>query len=1009
MSLPTLPKPGDVCHGFRITAVTPLPALRGVAVQAVHERTGAKAFHLAADDAENLFSISFPTPPPDDTGLPHIMEHSVLAGSERFPIREPFFEMLKMSMSTFLNAMTGPDCTYYPVASNVRQDLFNLADVYVDAVFHPLLTEMTFRREGHHLAPAKPEDPTGALTVSGIVFNEMKGAYSDPETRLYFTWIHGLLPDTIYARNSAGEPAAIPDLTYAAFKDFFARYYHPSNALFFFYGDIPTADTLAFVDERLAGYDRGFTAPAIVPQKPWTSPRACEDVYPIGADEPAAGKTYLMLHWLLGSALDPEEIILNYVLSLILLGNEAAPLKKALIESKLGQDLVHSGSHETGSQALFAVGLKGSDPERRAAFEALVLDTLGTVAAAGIAPDRVEAAFQQAAYHYLEILPQFPMHMLDRVLNVWPYGGDPLAFLDMGKHLAAARNRWASNPDLFSRRIREHLLDNPHRLSTTLRPDVDWVARTDAAFTERMRQVRTTLSDDETRHLAAVATELDHLAGTPNPPEALALLPQLRTRDLPAQPRRIPTTVTTVDGVTVLRNDVFSNGVNYVQAHLDLRGIPADLWPWVARYREVVSKLGAAGLTYEQMAERQAASTGGISCWTAFQRHVADPARPAWGLRVSCKALDGEIERALGVLHDTVFALEPRDPARLRNVLDQSRAGWRSSLLNNGHQYAQWNAARGLSNEAWLEHVCHSLPQVDLITRLTDRYDAEAEGLMARLEQVRNVLREQGRLTLSFTGSDRGWEALVAALRGWLPPATTALNGGRRSVAAGDWSGGGIADGGAATPSSIGFTPDAAARREALALAVQVAYCSQVLPAPRYGEPDAAAFAVGCHILRFDYLLSEIRLKGNAYGAWANYQPLNGFLQLGSYRDPHIARTLDVLARTPDFVRASAWSQTDIDRAIIGVAKNEEKPIRPGDATGDALVRHLTGITDARRETTYAALLAVTPASVKRVLERVLAAELARAPLCVVASREKLEAANRELGDRRLTITDVSV
>jgi len=1005
MSLPILPKPGDVCHGFRITAVTPLPALRGAAVQSVHERTGAKAFHLAADDAENLFSINFPTPPPDDTGLPHIMEHSVLAGSERFPVREPFFEMLKMSMSTFLNAMTGPDCTYYPVASNVRQDLFNLADVYVDAVFHPLLTEKTFQREGHHLAPAKPEDPAGALTVSGIVFNEMKGAYSDPETRLYFTWLRGLLPDTIYARNSAGDPAAIPNLTYAAFKDFFARYYHPSNALFFFYGDIPTVDYLAFVGERLAGYDRGFTAPAIVPQKPWTAPRSCEDVYPIGVDEPVAGKTYLILHWLLGSALDPEETILNYVMSLILLGNEAAPLKKALIESKLGQDLVHSGSHETGSQALFAVGLKGSDVDRRAAFESLVLETLSTVATAGIAADRVEAAFQQAAYHYLEILPQFPMHMLDRALSVWPYGGDPVAFLDMGRHLAAARQRWEVDRDLFVRRIRERLLDNPHRLSTTLSPDAGWEQRAEAAFAERMRQVRATLSDDDARRLAAEAVELDRLAGTPNPPESLALLPQLRTRDLPARPRRIPTTVTTVDGVTVLRNDVFSNGVNYVQAHLDLRGIPADLWPWVARYREVVSKLGAAGLTYEQMAERQAASTGGISCWTAFQRHAAEPGQSAWGLRVSCKALDGEIERALGVLHDAVFALEPRDSARLRNLLDQSRAGWRQSLLNNGNQYAQWNAARGLSGEAWLEHLCHSLPQVDLIARLTDRYDAEAGILMARLEQVRDVLRDRGRLTLSFTGSDRGWEGLLAALRSWLPPTSTAFDGGRRAcpeqrrrgVAAGQ------------SNASIGFVPDATARREALALAVQVAYCAQVLPAPRYGESGAAAFAVGCHILRFDYLLSEIRLKGNAYGAWASYQPLNGFLQLASYRDPHIVRTLDVFARTPEFVRAAAWSQADIDRAIIGVAKNEEKPIRPGEATGDALARHLTGITDERREAAYVALLAVTPAAVKQALERVLTTELARAPICVVASRDKLEAANQELGDRALAITDVSI
>ncbi len=987
MSMPILPKPGDACHGFRITGVTLLPALRGAAIQAIHDRTGARVFHLAADDSENLFSISFPTPPPDETGLPHIMEHSVLAGSERFPVREPFFEMLKMSMATFLNAMTGPDCTYYPVASNVRRDLFNLAEVYFDAVFHPLLTEQTFQREGHHLAPVKAEDPTGALTVSGIVFNEMKGAYSSPETRLHYAWMHGLMPDTIYARNSAGAPDAIPSLTYAAFKGFFERYYHPSNALFFFYGDIPTSDYLSFVDGRLAGYERGFTAPPITPPARWSEPRACEDVYPVGASEPLTAKTYLAMHWLLGSSLDPEEVVLNHVLSLILFGNEAAPLKKALIESKLGQDLAHTGYFDIGSQALFTVGIKGSEVDRRAVFETLVLNTLRDLADRGFDRPRVEAAFQQAAYHYLEIQPMFPMHMLDRVLGVWPYGGDPTAFLDMGRHLASARRRWEADPGLFGQRIRAGLLNNPHRLTTTLRPDPAWQARNEAAFCDRMRTVRAKLSDAEVRRLADDAAALEKLAGTPNTPEAVARLPQLRTRDLPARPRRIPTSVASVEGITVLRNDVFSNGVNYVQAHFDLRGLPADLWPWLPRYRDVLSKVGAAGLGYEQMAERQAASTGGIWSWTTFQGHAVDRTRPVWGLRVSFKALDDQVERGLEVLHDVVFRMDPRNSDRLRNLLNQSRAACRSALLNGGNQYALWQAARGLSNEAWLDHVCQSLPQVELVTRLTDRYDEEAETLMRRIEQVRGLLCDRSRLTLSFTGSDRGWEALVAALKQWVPSMAT----------------GTLAD----TPT--GFTADTGPRREALALPLQVAHCAQVMQAPRYGDPDAAAIAVGCHIVRFDYLVSEIRLKGNAYGGGISYQPLNGILQMSSYRDPHVARTLGVFARAPEFVRAADWSKADIERAIIGVARNEERPIRPGDATGEALNRHMAGITNERRDANYAALLAVTSARVKEALGRLLDGGLRQAPVCVVAGRDKLEAANVELGDKALTIRDVSV
>jgi Zn-dependent M16 (insulinase) family peptidase len=983
----------SVHHGFTIRRVTPIPALRGTAYEMEHLASGARAIHLHVDDNENLFSISIPTPPPDDTGLPHILEHSVLAGSRRFPVREPFFEMLKASLATFINAMTGPDCTYYPVASSVKQDLFNLAQVYFDAVFHPLLTRETFQREGHHLAPADRQNPAGALTVSGIVYSEMKGVYSDPESRLFYTWLRQLLPETVYARNYAGDPDAIPGLTYGQFKQFHADYYHPSKACIYLYGDIPTLEHLAFLDERLREFTRGVSLPPPARQTRWTQPRTCVEPYAVNPAEPLSAKTYLMLNWLVGNSLDAEQAVLRHVLSLVLLGNEAAPLKKALIDSKLGQDLLPGGDMDLGQEAVFSVGLKGSEVDRASAFESLVLDTLRRTADRGLESERIEAAFRQVSYHYREILPMFPLHTLDRVVSPWIHGADPLLFLDMGRHLESCRRRYAAEPDLFSRLIREELLDNPHRLMTLLKPDLEWKARTDAAFTQRMEAERARHTPEELRQIAVQAARVEDEAGTPNPPEAVALLPQLKVPDLPARPRAIPTAVTQIaDRVPFLRNDLFTNGVNYLHLDFNLEGLPDELWATLPRYRDAIAKLGAAGMNYEQMARRVSASTGGISCAPLFLRHAGGAGRPIWSLRFACKALEDQIEAALGVLHDLVFAVDPRDHNRLYDVLCQARAGYRSSVMENGHTFAQWHAGRLLTPEGRLEEQCHGIPQLALTARWCENYAAEAQPLMNRIEQVRGFILEPGRLTVSFTGSDRASDHVQKTIGTWvkaMPPP----RGGR-------WTGG---------TSERGDQPTAGVSTpcEGLAVPIQVAHCAQALSAPSLNHPDSAAVAIGSHLVRFDYLLSEIRLKGNAYGAAMNYSPLAGTLFLTSFRDPHITRTLDVFARTPDFVRAASWTQPDVDRAIIGMAKQDERPLRPGEATGEALTRHLTGMTTDVRNRYHAARLEVTPTSARKALLSVLDTGLATGPVCVVADRHKLEEANRDSRTRQLRIADV--
>ncbi|MEI6515283.1 MAG: insulinase family protein, partial [bacterium] len=867
---------------------------------------------------------------------------------------------------------------------------------------------------GHHLAPADPANPGGAFTVSGIVYNEMKGVFSSPESKLFYTWIQRLLPDTPYALNYAGHPDSIPDLSYEDFKRFHESHYNPSNAFFYFYGNIPTADYLAFLAPRLEGYTKHPPIPVTVRQSRWAAPASHTDTYPVGQDETLENKTFMAMTWLTGDALDPDQAVLRHVLTQVLFGHEAAPLKKALIDSQLGQDLLDCGDMELGPETVFCVGLMGSDPDKVEAFESLVLSSLTRIAEQGLPGEAVEAAFQQTAYHYLEILPMFPLHTMNRVLGAWVHGADPLTFVDMSSHLESCQRRYQADPQLFSRLILEQLVHNPHRLTTRLTPDKTWQARNDAAFAARMNAERARKSESETFQIAEKAAAVEALSGTPNSPELTALLPQLKVRDLPRKPRNIPTNVgriqysevrsqkseakrqdprssNTDSGIALLRNDIFTNGVNYLQFSLDLNGLPKELWTYLPHYCDAITKLGAAGMNYETMAQRVAAATGGVSCSPSFQHHATLPGLPVLSMRFGCKALEGQMDRALEVLRDLVFEVDPRDHTRLRDILIQSRVGYRSDILENGQSYAQCHAAQYLTPVGLMDEQCHGIPQIALTAQLCDKYDQEADALMAKIERIRSFLLSPERLTISFTGSDKAFDSVQSAFRNW----------GRKMISDSRFQISNLQS------SIFNQKSQIPSPREGLAVPIQVAHCTQGMVAPTLINPRSAALVIGTHMVRFDYFLPEIRLKGNAYGGSISYNPLAGTLFMTSFRDPHVTRTLDVFSGTPDYVRSTRWSQADIDRSIIGTAKDDERPMRPGEATGIALARHLQGVTPELRESFYEARLAVTPDAARTALLETLESGFKASPVCVLTSREKLEAANKTLGDRALTVSDV--
>ncbi len=978
---------GDERHGFSVKKISDLKNLRATALELEHLKTGARLLHVQSEDSENLFCVAFRTPPSDDTGLPHILEHSVLAGSRRYPVKDPFVEMVKMSMATFINAMTYSDKTVYPVASNVRQDFYNLAEVYCDAVFHPLLTENTFKQEGHHLEFDGDGAPSNKLIVKGIVYNEMKGAFSSPDQVVDRVSVNGLFPDTPYGKESGGDPEAIPELSYSEFKRFYEDLYHPSNSFIFIYGDIPTVDHLAFLEKQLEGFEHREIDTNIPRQPLWKRPQARREVYPVGKDDELTGKTFVTVNWWAGDGTDALEVLSFKVLDHLLLGHSASPLRKALIDSKLGEDLSDSGFMAGRLESSFHVGLKGSEPEREQQIVDLILDTLKKIASEGMSRDTVDAAFHQLAFRYLEIQSMFPLWLMDRAYGSWIYGADPLVFLRADEHLKELKSRYVANPGLFSELIRKRLIDNPHRLTITFVPDRDFQAKKDAAFEARMEERKAALSDEEKARIASEAKELEKLQGIPNSPQALATLPQLKTSDLPKKPQRIPTeTVKLNDKVDLLRNDVFSNGINYFQLDLDLAGLPKELYAYLPLYQDCISKMGAAGLDYAKTAERVEAQTGRVRFWTEMSSHVTDASRIMRRGRYSVKFLDEKAGDALDVFRDLFFEMDPTDEERLKDVLTMSKAEHRSSLVSHGLELALRHAGRGLNALGALAEVTGGVPQTRLVERLADEFDARKEGLIEKLLAIRAFMGSRGKITASFTGSDKAYDSVSGALRSWSERLKVGATPG---------------------PDELVDIGTGASQREGLATPSEVAFCAQVMPAPPLSHPDASLLNVATRLLSLGYMWEEVRIKGGAYGGGCGYSGLEQAWHFYSYRDPRVKKTLDIFAGLIDYVKAASWSQADIDRAIIGTAKHAERPIRPSSATSTALWRYINGDTQETREKRYQAVLRSTPAEVKRALLELFEVHADRSAICVLSGREKLEEANKEMPDTPLIIEEI--
>lgn len=953
-----------------------LPEYRARGVWLRHRATGCEVFRLVDETEENTFAFIFRTPSADSTGVAHIIEHSVLGGSERFPTKDPFLGMARRSLNTFLNAMTYADRTVYPAASLVEADFYNLMDVYGDAVFFPRLDEDTFLQEAWHLEYG--ED--GRLGRRGVVYNEMKGDYSSAES------VIGLRGQTTlfdsghpYSYDSGGDPERIPDLDYEAFKDFHARHYHPSNCRVFLHGNFPLERQLQFLHERfLSRFGRGEEVADVPFQPPFAAPRSAE--FAFEAEPGSDARATVLLSWLVGESADQEAALSLQVLSEVLVGNDGAPLAKALRGSGLGEDLSpHTGADAGLRQASFSVGLRGEDSIDSPRIEAFILETLGDIAREGVPAEDVEAAFDSVAFLGREIRRSgsFGLRHLARVARGWMRGRSPFETLSFDAPLEALRARFAGEPDLVPRLVRELLLDNPHRVLLTVRPDGSLASARREAEAAAFAALEASLGEAGRAAVRARAAALAERQSRPDAPEDLAKLPRLARSDIPRAIETVERRGATAGPMRLSLHPLFTNGVAYVDLAFPLDALPesrAGELPLLAR---LVAGAGTSSRRWDAVQRELARNLAGFQAMPATGTPVGGAATGARSFLVlRLKALRGKLAAGLSTVAELLADADLADLDRMRELFLEFRNDAGSSVVPAGSAYAGARASAPFAKAALLEELWHGPSQLfhlkDLDSGLAD---GGLEALAGRLAELRPGVfhRKAARVNVcADPGEIDGVldEALAALARLPAGPASVPERSPLRP----------------APPSSP---------REAWSLDARVGFTAAALPSSRFPAPGYAHEQVLAHLLSTGPLWDELRVRRGAYGAHCSADGAEGVLGFGTYRDPTPRASFAVFRKALEWAASGEIDAELAEDAVIGSAGHDLRPMTPSEASYLDFRRELYGIVDTDRQAKREALLATGAAELRAAAARLLEAWELRTEV-LISSADEVESMKRE-------------
>ena len=952
-------------HGFELIESRDIPEINSRVRLFRHKKTGARLISVENDDENKVFGVGFRTPPRDNTGVAHILEHVVLAGSRKYRVKEPFVELIKGSLNTFLNAMTYPDRTVYPVASTNDKDFYNLIDVYMDAVFYPLLRPLTFRQEGWHYEI----DDDGDLTYKGVVFNEMKGVYASPDSVLYESIQQSLFPDTTYGLDYGGDPRHIPDLTYEQFKTFHDAFYHPANAWIFFYGDDKPKKRLKLMNRWLKDFGPEKVDSSVSLQPRWHEPRTLRKPFMAGEDS----KSFVTVNWLWDETPDPEEALAQSVLDHILMGTPASPLRKALIDSGLGEDVVGGGLEDDLRQRFFAVGLKGTEEEKAEAIEQVIFETLNRLATEGIDPKTVEASLNTIEFRLREMnTGRFPrgLFLYLRSLPSWLYDRDPIAAMAFEQPLEAVKSKALNGDGYFEEMIRRFLLDNAHRVRLTLFPDPKLKEDWEEQEAQRLAREKARLTERELERIREEMEALHQLQETPDDPQALAAIPRLGLKDLDKQVPTIPLDVGAFQGGRLLYHDIVTNGILYLDVGLDLRALPADLLPYAPLFARALVDMGNDDEDFVSLSQRIGSKTGGVTTAPLILSSLAG--EPIAWLFVRGKAMMHQTGDLADIIRDILLKTKLDDLERFRQIVLEEKARQEASLAPMGHLVVHNRLNAHFSQAGWANEQTAGVSYLFFLRQLADRLETDWPEILVNLQRVKDLLVNRSRMLWNVTLDADNWRAqsgLIEELAAAMP---------------------------AHQADAAAWRPAPLPEREALLIPAQVNYVGKGGSLFDLGyHLDGSIFAI-TSFLRTTWLWEQVRMKGGAYGGFCLFDHRTGVFDFLSYRDPNLLNTLNAYDGTAEFLRQVDLPEDEIVKSIIGAISRMDAYLLPDAKGWTSMQRYLTGEDDAYRQRLRDELLDARAQDFRDFAE-VLVGVNETAHIVVLGSEEKTDEANAVL------------
>ncbi|MBU0986594.1 MAG: insulinase family protein [Proteobacteria bacterium] len=984
---------GGIIYGYNVQRVIEIKEYGFFFYELEHADTGAKHIHISNKDRENTFSAAFKTVPSDSTGVAHILEHTALCGSHKFPVRDPFFSMLRRSLSTFMNAFTSSDWTMYPFSTQNRKDFYNLMDVYLDAAFYPKIDELSFKQEGHRLdveGDTKTSDSL-QLVYKGIVYNEMKGAMSSPGQVMARSILNALYPSTTYSFNSGGDPVVIPSLTYAQLKAFHRRHYHPSNAFFYSYGNLPLKDHLNFISDKiLKHFERIDPKTEVLSQPRWSNPKTAKYSYPLSENENPSKKCQVCVAWLNADIKDAFEVLVLILLGQILLGNPASPLRKALIDSKLGTALCdRTGFDSDNRDTLFVCGLKDVRESDASQIEKIIFDVLKNLTSGGIDRQMVESAIHQLEFHRKEVTNTpypYGIQLLLILAGTWFHGGDPVRILQFDDDIQRLRREMDQGP-FFENRIQKYFLNNPHRVLLTLVPDQLMELKERERVAAELERIRTGMTSSDFEKIIEDAQALKQLQ---EKKEDVSCLPTLTLEDIPSAVQKVEASIS-YDAIPAVCYQQPTSGIFYFAAVAGCGLLPEHLIPYVPFFCHAFSKVGTLVHDYTEMARLIDAYTGGISlsCQVRTSFDASGACLPLVAFNGKCLARNQA--KMFEILEELLCKFSFADLDRLKSLLLEYRAGLESMIVQNGHRLAMSLASRNFSRTHALSETWHGIHQLQSIKDITDDItDERLHSISQKLMVVGNFLFTKNNIKIALIGEDHAISNASAA--------TTSIQQG-------------LAEKPEFVKSDHGFVPpkieaDNEIPREGWSTSTSVSFVARTFTTVRMGHADAPALSVIAKLLRALYLHREIREKGGAYGGFALYNRESGLFGFGSYRDPHIVTTLKVYENARDFIRSGSFSDEDIKEAILQVCSEIDKPDPPGPAARNAFFRKIISLADDERERFKKNLLAVNRRQVVKAAEKYFD-DASRHAVAVISSEERLKAANKAFADKPLKLLKI--